>query len=274
MRQHLIAIDLDGTTLNNQSRLSPLTVQTLRQLDQIGHLVVIVTGRPYRNSKEIYQQLHIKTPMVNFNGAYCHFPGHQDWPAYYHKELDKEIVFDLFNRQSQLGIQLICAEGKEQLFTSSTKLPESPFYPSNEADYFSLSRKNLTQNPIAATLFTAENDQEMIKEKINQVYGDCVSVRTWGGEIPVLEVVSKDIHKAVGVQTVADFYHIPQSHILAFGDEDNDLEMIAYAGHGVAMANAIDPLKAVAKAVTPLTNDQDGLAHYLINYFSLSVNPS
>ena len=47
MKQHLIAIDLDGTTLNNQSKLTPNTIKTLRTLSQQGHLVTIVTGRPY-----------------------------------------------------------------------------------------------------------------------------------------------------------------------------------------------------------------------------------
>ena len=70
MNQHLIAIDLDGTTLNNQSKLSRFTIETLRKLDELGHIVMIFTGRPYRNSINIYNEMNINSPMVNFNGAY------------------------------------------------------------------------------------------------------------------------------------------------------------------------------------------------------------
>ncbi|MGF3072483.1 Cof-type HAD-IIB family hydrolase [Facklamia sp. P13069] len=272
MSQHMIAIDLDGTTLNNQSKLTPLTIQILQKLDHMGHLVCIVTGRPYRTSKEIYQVLNLVTPMVNFNGAYCHFPDRPEWLASYYHELDREIVFDLFNRQDELGIQLVCAEGKERLYTSSMNLPESPYYPAEDASYQKLSRQTLIHNPIAVTLFTSEADQIPIQKKIMASYPNQVSVRTWGGEIPVLEVVSKNLHKAVGVKTIADFYHIPRQNILAFGDEDNDLEMIEFAGHGVAMSNAIQPLKDIANDITEHSNDQDGLAHYLIDYFNLSFN--
>jgi hydroxymethylpyrimidine pyrophosphatase-like HAD family hydrolase len=56
--------------------------------------------------------------------------------------------------------------------------------------------------------------------------------------------------------------------VIAFGDEDNDFEMIEYAGHGVAMGNGIDELKRLANAVTG-TNEQDGIAAYLSEVLSL-----
>ena len=63
MDQHLIALDLDGTTLNNQSKLTNETIITLRALARDGHIVSIITGRPYRIAKHIYDEIGIKTPM-------------------------------------------------------------------------------------------------------------------------------------------------------------------------------------------------------------------
>ena len=57
MKQKLIALDLDGTTLNNQSLLSVRTKNVLARLQKDNHLVMIATGRPYRNSKEFYETL-------------------------------------------------------------------------------------------------------------------------------------------------------------------------------------------------------------------------
>lgn len=269
MEQHLIAIDLDGTTLNNQSRLSDITINTIRNLDALGHMVMIVTGRPFRNSIDIYKKLNIQSPMVNFNGAYCHFPGKQQWLPAYHKDLDKEIAFELFANQDELEIDLLIAEGRDHMFTTSMNLPDSPFYPKDDAFISQLNRKNLTQNPTALTVFCEQAKQKNIKENINQRYGDVVSVRTWGGILPVLEIVRKGINKAVAVNSVRDFYHIPNHNVLAFGDENNDLEMITEAGLGVAMKNATPEIKAAAKAETDFTNNEDGLARFLIDYFHL-----
>ena len=57
MDQHLIALDLDGTTLNNQSALTQETIRTLRTLADEGHIVSIITGRPYRIARHIYDQI-------------------------------------------------------------------------------------------------------------------------------------------------------------------------------------------------------------------------
>ncbi|WP_124057301.1 Cof-type HAD-IIB family hydrolase [Vaginisenegalia massiliensis] len=270
MKQHLIAIDLDGTTLNNQSKVSPLTIQTLQTLDQMGHLVCIVTGRPYRNSEAIYRQLNIQAPMVNFNGALCHFPGNDQWIPSYHVCLDKEMAFELFSHQEQLEINLLCAEGRDQLFTTSMALPDSPFYPVDRSHVYRLSRESLTYDPTALTIFSHESKQKEIEQNILTVYGDQVSVRTWGGQLPCLEVVRKGINKAIGVKAIAEFYRIPQEAILAFGDEENDLEMLTYAGLGVAMKNANPELVKVSQDQTDFTNDEDGLARYLIQYFGLT----
>lgn len=70
---------------------------------------------------------------------------------------------------------------------------------------------------------------------------------------------------------VAKQYQINRSHIIAFGDEHNDLEMLDAAGRGVAMQNAIPDIKAIADDVTPVDNDHDGLAKYLQEYFKLSI---
>lgn len=270
-KRHLIAIDLDGTTLNNDSQVDPLTIATLRYLDQLGHLVCIVTGRPYRNSKHIYQQLAIHAPIVNFNGALCHYPGNDNWIPGYHHELDKEMAFELFANQDVLEIDLLAAEGRDQLYASSMNIPDSPFYPKESAKIELLSRESLTYNPTALTVFCGTEKQETVANRILEFYGDNVSVRTWGGILPVLEIVRKHINKAVGVKAIADFYHIPQDHIIAFGDENNDLEMLQYAGIGVAMANATDEIKGIADVITKESNHDQGLAKHLLDYFDLTA---
>ena len=101
MDQHLIAIDLDGTTLNNRSKLTAETINTLRSAAKDGHIVSIITGRPYRIAQHIYDQIGIQTPMVNFNGALTHIP-HQNWDKEYEIELTKELALDLLVHRDEL----------------------------------------------------------------------------------------------------------------------------------------------------------------------------
>lgn len=81
------------------------------------------------------------------------------------------------------------------------------------------------------------------------------------------------MNKAVGLEKIAYYFDIPKERIIAFGDEDNDLEMIDYAGVGVAMGNAIDPLKSIAKHVTA-TNEEDGVGIFLQSYLNISKTVS
>ena len=82
------------------------------------------------------------------------------------------------------------------------------------------------------------------------------------------EIIRAGMNKAIGLQKIASHYNIPQDRIIAFGDEDNDLEMLQYAGHGVAMGNATDEVKNVANKKTK-TNEEDGIAYYLKEVLSL-----
>ena len=113
-------------------------------------------------------------------------------------------------------------------------------------------------------------NNQRLNQKILDRYDNDIEIRTWGGSFPCLEVISPGVHKAKPLNTCRVTLELNKKNILAFGDEDNDLEMIEYAGHGVAMKNGIDELKNIANAITPFTNDENGLAKYLQEYFNLT----
>jgi hydroxymethylpyrimidine pyrophosphatase-like HAD family hydrolase len=92
--------------------------------------------------------------------------------------------------------------------------------------------------------------------------------RRWNEPWHIIEIVRNGVHKAFGLKQIADYFQIPQERVIAFGDEDNDLEMIEWAGHGIAMGNAIEPLKQIANDVTA-TNEEDGIGVYLKSMLKL-----
>lgn len=108
----LIAIDLDGTTLNQDSKITDKTARTLRRAIQDGHSVVIATGRPYRMSKNFYQELQLTTPMINFNGALVHLPDKQ-WDGEQETSFNRKIVFDLMAEKKNLKLDFIAAENRD-----------------------------------------------------------------------------------------------------------------------------------------------------------------
>ncbi|HBL3715673.1 TPA: HAD family phosphatase [Enterococcus faecium] len=263
MNKKLIAIDLDGTTLNQDSMITSKTKKTLKKAINAGHHVSIATGRPFRMSHQFYQQLELTTPMVNFNGALVHIRN-QHWDGERETLINREIAFEILSQKKQLNLDFIAAENRDTFFIDSFDFfDEKIFASSRPGEKNLLSPKNLTTNPTSLLVRTDKRFAGAVSAELTRQFGSYVDVRTWGGPTAILEIVSKGIQKAKGVQEIANYLSIDQKDVIAFGDEHNDLELLDYAGWGVAMANGTDQLKGIANDVTPLSNQEDGLAVYL-----------
>jgi Cof subfamily protein (haloacid dehalogenase superfamily) len=267
MSQKLIAIDLDGTTLNSQSLISSRTAEVLTKATQAGHYVSIATGRPFRMSEHFYRQLKLDTPMVNFNGALVHKP-YQNWAFERELSIERDIAFEILAQKEKLNLDFIAAENRETFYINDLKDFEGHFFATDkvsEANLFS----NLTTNPTSLLIKTQHEFSAQVSDSLTKQFENKIDVRTWGGPNAILEIVPKGVQKAMSVSVIADSLNIDQKDVIAFGDEHNDLELLDYAGWGVAMSNGIDQLKNVANDVTTQTNDEDGLANYLEKYLSL-----
>ena len=80
---------------------------------------------------------------------------------------------------------------------------------------------------------------------------------------------AKGISKAEALKYICDKYNHPYKNIIAFGDAGNDTEMLCFAEVGVAMKNALTELKEHTTYVTQLTNNEDGVAHFLAHMFNI-----
>lgn len=273
MERKLIAIDLDGTTLNDESHITTETFEVIQKIIKKGHMVSIATGRSFRKSHYLYKELQLDTPIVNYNGAWCHNPNDLNWAEGYHKTLDLDLAFSLLQLRKEPEVNLIAAETTQKVFVDRTKeeykSAYTPFQLIGE-ELFSFDEISLTENPTSVSVFTPlEENIPSVQDKIIQQFGHQIEVQTWGGRTPTLEIVSLGTQKAMGVERIANHFKINRKNILAFGDEANDYEMIQYAGHGVVMKNGIDKLKDIADDMTNFTNDENGLADYLSIYFNL-----
>lgn len=266
---YLIVLDLDGTLLTDHKYISDRTKKTIKKVKNLGHKVMIATGRPYRASKFYYQELQLDTPIVNFNGAYVHHPLDPSW-GYDHSPMDLSTAQKIIKTCEQdFHIHNVLAEVIDEVYVHvyDEAIMEIVSIGNPITQTGDLS-KSLSKDPTSLLIHPNENHAHIIREHLSNEFGHLIDHRKWGAPWHVIEIVKAGLNKAEGIKKVADYYDIPKEHIIAFGDEDNDFEMIEFAGHGIAMNNAIDELKSRANDITK-TNEEDGVAVYLENMFNI-----
>ncbi|ANZ33807.1 Cof-type HAD-IIB family hydrolase [Staphylococcus carnosus] len=270
MEPYLICLDLDGTLLNDKKEISPYTLKVLEKLKEQGHYIMIATGRPFRASKPYYEQLKLNTPIVNFNGAFVHNPTDPDSPVI-HETLDPDLATSIIESLQKMQVKNIIAEVKDHVYIDN--------FDQHLFDGFSMGNPKIETGDIVnqlkepPTSILIEADEVMIprvKQMLSRFYAESIEHRRWGAPFPVIEIVKRGISKARGIDSVKDELGVDRNHIIAFGDEDNDTEMIKYAKHGIAMENGLDELKHIANEVTYSNND-DGIGRYLNDFFSLNI---
>jgi 5-amino-6-(5-phospho-D-ribitylamino)uracil phosphatase len=266
--RHLIALDLDGTLLKDDKTISSKTKEVIKKAKDQGHIVMIATGRPFRSSEMYYQELELNTPIVNFNGAFIHHPLDRNWGSY-HSPLDIKVAMDIIDACNSFDFYNIIAEVKDDVFFHyhDEKLLDIFSYGNPHVTTGDL-RSYLHDSPTSLLIHTEEEQLKQIRQHLSAVHAEVVEHRSWANPWHVIEIIKSGLHKAVGLKKVADYYSIPRERVIAFGDEDNDLEMLEYAGRGVAMENGIDQVKNIANDIT-LTNEQDGVGVYLADVLNL-----
>ncbi|MFY3791503.1 Cof-type HAD-IIB family hydrolase [Ureibacillus sp. MALMAid1270] len=268
MEKHLIVLDLDGTLLTDQKKISEKTKQTLLKAKEAGHQIMIATGRPFRASSVYYNELMLTTPIVNFNGALVHHPKNISWQMK-HFPMDISVVHDVVDSVDKYQYKNLIAEVMDDVYIhEEDKAFMDIFNMGDPSVLIGNLKGNLNEDPTSLLIHATEENVSSIREHLEDVHAELIDHRRWGAPFHIIEIVRKGLNKAVGISHVAKDLGIPRERIIAFGDEDNDLEMIDYAGIGVAMSNGIEQLKNIANEIT-LSNNEDGIAKFLIDRLKL-----
>ena len=252
MKKKMIALDLDGTLLNNQSQLSDYTIQTIQNVKNAGHTVIISTGRPYRMAHQFYQQLGLDTPMINFNGSLVHIP-EKKWQWEQNILINKQYLIDFLKYKEQFQAIFIAGEykmGVEQITPDTLIKPEL-----------------ITSDPHSILMHTRAEDRHELAKEMRTLFKNELEINTWGGPLSILETCAKGVTKASALEYLLDHYQADAADLIAFGDEHNDVQMLQLARTGYAMKNASDTLIPHADRMTEFTNDQDGVARELERLF-------
>ncbi len=263
MRYKLLVLDIDGTLTNSQKEISPATLDTLIEAQKRGLKIVLASGRPTYGIIPIAEQLL----MPQFGGFILSFNGGSiiDVPtrkAIYESVVPQNLIPSLYEIAKEGGADIISY--KDEYIISEN--PDNKYVQHElfltkmcpqKVDSF-VEAINFTPDKC---LIVGEPESLLpLEAKIVDLYGD--QVNAYRSEPFFLEVVPKGIDKAQSLQRLLDYIGGSREEMVAMGDGFNDLSMIKFAGVGVAMANAQEPVKEIADYIT-LSNDEDGVAYYV-----------
>lgn len=239
MTAKTVFFDIDGTIYDEDKQVPGSTREAIAELKHRGHHVAIATGRASYMFADLRRELGIES-YVSLNGQYVVFEGE----VIYRNPLKTESLKELtaFAGKHDHPVAYIDAldmkvnvADHEYIQTSIGSLKLA--LPTHDAEYF-------LQNEIyQAMIFCPEESQQMYAE----AFPDLKFVR-WH---PLcMDVLPGDGSKANGITQMMKHLGAKKEDIYAFGDGLNDIEMLQFVGHGIAMGNAEDEVKAVAPYVT------------------------
>lgn len=269
-----LAFDLDGTLLNSEKKLPVGAKKVLRELYQKGMEILIVTGRPYSSTLPTLEDLDLPITAICYNGGKIVDTSIEDNKdkVLVNKILPKDVAKDLidFVKRKDIEINLfqddICYVRSLDSYSTKIYVKNSGLIPIL-VDINKISPDNITKGVI---IDNDENFLNDLKGQLKDLMGDRAYITFTQAQY--LEVLNKDINKGKALTEVLASKGIKMEECMAFGDSENDLEMIQGVGHGVAMKNAIDDVKKLSKYVTEKTNDEDGIEIFLKKYFEEKLN--
>jgi len=257
----LIAVDIDGTLLNSKKAISHPTKRFLRRLTRRGHIIVLASGRPSRALNKYYRELGLHSPMVCYNGAYVFHPTDLSFPKV-EFQFPKDVIKNLFSDLRPYIRNVMC-ENDTDIWIDEKDLYLAKFfwYEGMKMHYGDIC-ETLDVNPMTMILQTDKDhiDEGAIRAIVAKYPG--IDVRFWFG-LSYFEIFFKSTSKGSGLSHIAEYYGIKKENIIAFGDAENDIDMFAAAGIGVAMKNGGPDIVRHAHRESLKDNDNDGIYHTL-----------
>lgn len=263
----ILVLDIDGTLTNSKKQITEATKQAIWELMDRGHLVALASGRPTPGMRRYEKELELDKRggyLLSYNGARiveC-ISGevvHQNF-------LPLQVVPELYEFAKERGAGLITYDGDivisafepDEYIKLEAGINWLPIR--HEPDFVEYVNYDINK-----CLMTAPGEQAAVYEKeLQERFGDIISI--YRSEPFFIEIMPKDINKAVGLDWVLKGLGMGPEQAVCCGDGYNDISMIEYAKVGVAMGNAQPAVKEAADYIAP-TNDEDGLVDVIKKFF-------
>ncbi|MBP5091512.1 MAG: HAD family phosphatase [Bacilli bacterium] len=264
--QKLLALDMDGTLLlpGNQS-IGEETLKVLKELIKDGVLIVIASGRPYRSMVPFYNQIGCQGPMIIYNGMAIVSNNDPDFPerAYSFK---KEEIREYYS-SIKGHIKGAAAENEDKLFVTRPDEYLDTFFPRKGMEQIVGPLDQTVDDDVFTFIVSLDEEEVPFVMAQSEKYQNMV-FRRWRS-VPVAELFYKGADKGHALEYIAAQYGIDRENIYAFGDSENDREMLLFAGHPYVMNNATSESLKSSFPVTEKGNADEGVASTLKKIFDL-----
>ncbi|MEH7886937.1 Cof-type HAD-IIB family hydrolase [Bacillus sp. JJ1609] len=254
MSYKIVFFDVDGTITHHiDGSIHYSTIEAIKTLKNKGIKVVAATGRPLSMCKEL-QELGIET-FITANGGYV-----KHIQEVIHKvPLNKSIIQEVmeFAKLENNGLSFYTEEfsmngvTEKEILTALKETLSLNEYPETNGSIHK-------EDVFLLCLFANDETVEKYKEKFPHL-----TFKRWHPY--VLNVMQEDVSKSLAIVKTLDFFGINKSEAIAFGDGENDIDMLELVGLGIAMGNGNEKLKNVADFVTK-PSSEDGIDYALKKY--------
>ncbi len=261
----MIAVDIDGTLYNSQEHIMPLTKASLLKAHKLGIVLVLISGRSIHGLRSLAIVHGIPlahTLLIANNGGIAMDALTQT--VLFETNIKKSVAQAII-RNAQHHPVTVMIPANANLWVEKPNAAHVLY----EAETEHLEIKTLDDlskidfDPGKIMITTDKNELDQYLDLIGEPFK---SQAYFSKSDPFyINICAQGLNKGTALKRVSELMAIDASEIMAFGDNYNDLEMITYAGIGVAMGNAVEDLKKVANAVTR-SNDEEGIAVFLKDY--------
>ncbi|WP_148361142.1 Cof-type HAD-IIB family hydrolase [Bacillus timonensis] len=237
----LLALDLDGTTLNDNKEITPSTSYWVNKAVENGVIVTFATGRGRQSAEVFRKELTLHSPMVFLNGA-------EIW-----KKPDDLLERHYLKRQDIIRLHQLATQ-TDSWFWGFTEdhMIRKPEWQDEDA------------NGKWMKFGLLNNDVGVVKELKDELESWEHLEITQSADNNI-EISTKGITKEYGIRKVCSLLKIELENVMAIGDSFNDLKLLTAAGLGVAMDNASPEVKNAADVITS-SNEKDGVARAICKY--------
>jgi Cof subfamily protein (haloacid dehalogenase superfamily) len=267
-RFRLLAIDIDGTLVNSQHELTEATRRAVLRAKGAGIEIVLATGRRYSRVLPLVEPLELNVPLVTASGALVKQAA--DHTTLYRAEFAPSSIERCLGIISDAGYEAVLyADTYDQGFDYYVVNPlsqqaELAEFLERNAGFERTAPDLMTRPPegiFSAFAMGTREQMRRLKDELErclpgQLYMHVLRSPRYSGFM--CEIAPAGVSKWIAVNRLAEEWGIRPEQICAVGDDVNDIPMIAAAGLGVAMGNALDEVKAAADRIAP-RHDDDGL---------------
>lgn len=265
----MVALDLDGTLLTSDKNISKTNENILKQIHDNGIKVVLCTGRPINAIWPYIEQLGLTDEddyTITFNGAlvvhnndkkelFKRGMGKADFESLHKFAREVYAPLDILNFERVYSISDLKPSMYQQQFKGNIEFVSRSFADLDENDLYS--KGIVCDKPDLLDDFSSD-----LPVRISKQYH---IVRS---QPQIMEFLAPKMDKTVGLKALLKHFGWNFSNLMAFGDSQNDLGMIAHAQIGVAMKNGTDEVRAISSVIAG-NNDDNGVGNYLKSFFSI-----